>query len=434
MVSSNTVDETDGVAENSGIPHGNYCLVSWDLDTTGSRLVDEICQIGAYTPTSSFSQYVMPYRDLTQAARRRHNIRIITIGRFRMLKDIKRGKVLKTKSEVSALTDFIQWLEDQKGTKDGVILLKHENRKITTPLLLEALGKYNLMDAFRSVVVGFADGYAFAENRCAKTVRYFSLRTLSRILLHRDEQELDHAHNRAQAIYEVAVNVTGMENSETLKEEDHGPEDLGMVIDALRKFTTPVSVEENALVTLRATVVRQDSFRPVFATMLSRNSRERQRAFNLRSILVEAGLNYNSTQEAYEKCGAEGVKKLVMEATQAKVKDLDDLVRILMEHFAPEDYPKSLPQEKVARTPGRRESLGRRARVKSESKSKKNGMENGDVSIGSIGEIGAGDAPSDSTLDTTSSTPSKIVTSTQSECSPPPPGDNEISSVDSSAH
>ncbi|XP_046403095.1 maternal protein exuperantia-like isoform X2 [Ischnura elegans] len=436
MVSSNTTEESDGKVENTKpteLPAGNYTLVSWDLDTTGSRLVDEICQIGAYTPTSSFSQYVMPYRDLTQAARRRHNIRIITIGRFRMLKDVKRGRVLKTKSEVSALTDFIQWLSEAKGDKDGVVLLKHENRKIMTPLLLEALGKYNLMDDFRKVVVGFADGYAFAENKCAKSVRYFTLRTLTSILLHRDDQELDHAHNRAQAIYEVATNVAGLENLDAIKDPEKGPKNLAILVDALRPFTLTVSEEENSLVNLRATVVRQDSFRPVFAAMLSRNSRERQRAFNLRNILVGAGLNYESTRLAHEKSGVEGVKTLVSEAVQAKVKDLDDLVRILMEHFAPEDYPKSVPTEKIVRNGNRRDSSGKRVRVKSESKGKK--IQNGEVTVGSIGEIGAGDAPSDTTLDTTASSPCKLVTSsTQSGDSSPPPLENEVASADSSTH
>ena len=46
-------------------------VVAWDLNTTGRRLIDEICQIGGYYSTgekdvdsedNNFSQYVMPYR------------------------------------------------------------------------------------------------------------------------------------------------------------------------------------------------------------------------------------------------------------------------------------------------------------------------------------------------------------------------------------
>ena len=40
---------------------------------------------------------------------------------------------MKTKSEVSALQDFIAWLEVAKGEKDGVILICHEHeRKVGT--------------------------------------------------------------------------------------------------------------------------------------------------------------------------------------------------------------------------------------------------------------------------------------------------------------
>lgn len=106
-----------------GVPEGRYRLVGWDIDTTGRRLIDEICQIAAYTPNSQFAQYIMPYAALNPYAQRRHNIKVVTINRFRLLKDLKTNKFLKTKSEVSALADFLAWLEETKGdATDGIIL------------------------------------------------------------------------------------------------------------------------------------------------------------------------------------------------------------------------------------------------------------------------------------------------------------------------
>ena len=46
-----------------------------------------------------------------------------------MLKDLNTGKILKTKSEVSALQDFISWLGRAKGSTDGVILICHEQER-----------------------------------------------------------------------------------------------------------------------------------------------------------------------------------------------------------------------------------------------------------------------------------------------------------------
>lgn len=35
----------------------------------------------------------MPYGDLNPGARRRHNVRVVTVGRYRMLKDTNTHKV-----------------------------------------------------------------------------------------------------------------------------------------------------------------------------------------------------------------------------------------------------------------------------------------------------------------------------------------------------
>lgn len=93
---------------------------------------------------------------------------------------------MKTKSEVSALTDFLTWLESVKGdAADGVILLYHEPRKVIPAMLLESLQRYNLVERFKQTVRGFANGFNIAEAKCTNSVRTFSLRTLSRTLLKR---------------------------------------------------------------------------------------------------------------------------------------------------------------------------------------------------------------------------------------------------------
>lgn len=72
----------------------DYCLVGWDLDTTGRKLLDEICHIAAYTPTDNFSLYIMPHGDLTSVAKKRHMIRIVTVGFYRIIKDTTSNKVI----------------------------------------------------------------------------------------------------------------------------------------------------------------------------------------------------------------------------------------------------------------------------------------------------------------------------------------------------
>lgn len=83
-----------------GIEDGCYRLVGWGIDTTGRRLIDEICHIAAYTPGSEFKQYIMPFSDLNPVIQRRTGLRVVSLGRYRMLKNLKINRYVKTKSEV----------------------------------------------------------------------------------------------------------------------------------------------------------------------------------------------------------------------------------------------------------------------------------------------------------------------------------------------
>lgn len=95
VVSTITENGTNGEQSSPtmGIAPGDYRLVGWDMDTTGKKLTDEICQIAGYTPSSAYSQYVMPYKDLNPPAIKRHNMRVVTVGKYRMLKNSKTNKV-----------------------------------------------------------------------------------------------------------------------------------------------------------------------------------------------------------------------------------------------------------------------------------------------------------------------------------------------------
>lgn len=255
-----------------GIPDGRYRLIGWAIDTTGRRLIDEICQIAAYSPTSQFSQYIMPYKDINPTFIRRHWIRVINSGRYRMLKDLKTNKYIKTKSAASALTDFILWLENNRGdASHGVILVYHEFRKSAPAMLLEALRQYSLLERFKEVVKGFTNGFDIAEVKCAKTMKSFSLRMMSKVLLNKDE-DLNSAVDRARAAYQVIVHLGQSErpdldakgSGDCTGEEAH-------LIEFVRPFTNPMSAEEEEIAELKVGFVTFHIFSfllPVFASFL----------------------------------------------------------------------------------------------------------------------------------------------------------------------
>ena len=94
----------------------------------------------------------MPYMNLNQNAKMKHQLRVINLGIFRMLKSMSSHKVIKTKIEYVALKEFLDWLEElktetlareeAKGTTSnwkGIVLVFHEQRQFIPCMLLGAL-------------------------------------------------------------------------------------------------------------------------------------------------------------------------------------------------------------------------------------------------------------------------------------------------------
>ena len=349
-----------------GLPVGNYRVVGWDLDFTGRRLVDEILQIGAFTPDNEFSIYLMPNGDLNLACRRRHKLKVVTIHRYRVLKHARSNKPIKTKSEISGLVDFITWLEEIKGdAKDGIILVFHEAIHSSPALLLHCLGRYphaNLVERFKAVVAGFANGFALAESKCAKSTASFNLKTLSSVLLGKEEN-LDSAADRARITYQVLQKLCaddGAENNAGAGDSSN----VANLISCVREYTQPIRREEELLVEQQEMIKRQDALRPVFIHLMRGNRKDRLRAFSLRRHLVDANVDMASISGAWEAGQKDAVGKLLEE--KAKISneaDREELVTQIEWHFMPETRPK----------PERRPSLPKKGRRHSKSAEKTNG-------------------------------------------------------------
>ncbi|XP_015598178.1 maternal protein exuperantia [Cephus cinctus] len=354
MVSSTVTENgstTPEVKSSSAVefPPGDYRLVGWDMDATGRKLIDEICQIAGYTPSSTYAQYVMPFKNLNPPARKRHNMKVVTIGKYRMLKDSKTNKILKTKSEISALTDFLTWLESVKGdATDGVILVYHEARKVIPAMLLESLKRYGLLDRFKQTVKGFANGFNIAEVKCANIVRTFSLRTLSRVMLDKEE-ELDNAVDRARLALQIVQHLSvGEENGKNAEGSGSGDSDAATkgTVELIREFVQPTYAEEKELAELKLVLERQNSLKPIFGALLRVSRRERQHASPLRRLLAEAGVEYAVLQEAWSTGQKEGLEKLIKEkVTAAETNQLEDLLDVLECHFDPLKKPKARPEQ-----------------------------------------------------------------------------------------
>ncbi|EFA07494.1 maternal protein exuperantia-1 [Tribolium castaneum] len=320
-----------------GIPLGKYRLVGWGVDTTGRRLIDEICQIAAYSPSSQFSQYIMPFSDLNPSYRRKHSIRVVNTGRYRMLKDMRSNKFVKTKSDVAALTDFLEWLEKVQGddAHDGIILIYHEIRKASPGMLLEVLRRYNLLERFAKIVKGFANGFNIAQAKCAKTTKSFSLRVMAKVLLNREDEDFSSAVDRARVSYEIAAHLAQGERQDLDEKKPTGTEPE--IINFVCPFVNPISAEEDEIAQFKVLLERQNTFRPVFGALLRASRPERQHATHLRRLLAENNINYDKLKQAYEDGAKDGLDKVLKsEVANAKETELSELLDILDCFFDPE--------------------------------------------------------------------------------------------------
>lgn len=330
-----------GKSEDTGVGPGvkpaKYQVVAWDLDTTGRRLIDEICQIGGYYRSNTtitepsdqiengqdnesiFSQYVMPYRNPNPGARRSFGIRVVNIGRYRMLKDVQTGKVLKTKSEVSALQGFLSWLDRAKGQHDGVILAFHEpQRKVLVPLLLEALHKYNLIATFTDTVKGLCNATdvisALGDH---DKITSLSLRSLCKTVLGDTSLPTASATDRSRVLIDILANVT---------------QGQGKLVDCAKiaNYINTVETEQLQLKTLKDVIGTQGTLRPIFESLLRQKRLVREKAMNHRRLLAEAHLDYSTLQTAYNS----GSLRNKLVATKMEKCDVEEVLILLQNHFS----------------------------------------------------------------------------------------------------
>uniref|UniRef100_A0A1A9USI3 Uncharacterized protein n=1 Tax=Glossina austeni TaxID=7395 RepID=A0A1A9USI3_GLOAU len=384
-VLSSTVNGTttaiNGIANNNTtLPVGRYILVGVDVDTTGRRLIDEIVQLAAYTPKDHFEQYIMPYMNLNPAARQRHQVRVISIGFYRMLKSTQTYKIIKSKSEIAALKDFLDWLEALKSrdvNSQGIILLYHEDRKFIPYMILESLKKYNLLDRFLHTVKSFANGLNLAKASANDSPQHYTLRKLSKILktgssgnnknneMNDNNANIENSNNasdinqhqknksngnnnnnnsnndrelfegnasvRAKLAYEVALHLSNQDNKELLDSSIA----VDKMLNALQTYAKPIECDLNELQTQNENLERQNSFRPVFLNYFKTTIYHRVRAVKFRIILAEHGYDLATLNSIWSDKKRDGLVEVLQVIDELKVNDKTELADLFDSYFDP---------------------------------------------------------------------------------------------------
>lgn len=66
------------------------------------------------------------------------------------------SQVIKTKTEIATLMEFLAWLEKMNGDKNGVIFVYHEQINFVSYMMIEIMKKYNLWERFGKIAKGFS--------------------------------------------------------------------------------------------------------------------------------------------------------------------------------------------------------------------------------------------------------------------------------------
>uniref|UniRef100_A0A0A1WT29 Maternal protein exuperantia n=1 Tax=Zeugodacus cucurbitae TaxID=28588 RepID=A0A0A1WT29_ZEUCU len=372
VITNGTVNATN---VSKTLAKGKYTLVGIDIDTTGRRLIDEIVQLAAYTPKDHFEQYIMPYMNLNPAARQRHQVRVISIGFYRMLKSMQTYKIIKSKSEIAALKDFLDWLEALKAkdaASQGIILVYHEERKFIPYMILESLKKYNLLDRFLNTVKSFANGFNLAKTNANESLQHYTLRKLSKVLsaktheinnnasdgeannnvssttetgenqspqkplnkgapVHERELFDGNASVRAKLAYEVALQLSNQEQKVPIESSAA----LEKLLSALQSYAQPIECDLNELQTQNENLERQNSFRPVFLNYFKTTLYHRVRAVKFRIILAEQGYDLQTLNAIWGEKQKEGLSEIMQVIEELKSEDKAELADLFDSYFDP---------------------------------------------------------------------------------------------------
>lgn len=311
----------------------SVAVVMWEATVTGRRLIDEMINLGSFYADQDdkakgheFNEYVMPYGKLPLNVIRNYNLRIVDTGRYRMLKEIRNNKMLKSKSEVAACNDFASWLiqlQKENFPEKKIVLVFFEPRHSKILQLFQALERFRLLDDVKKILLGCVNGWDLLRQQ-VNDLRDEHRMVLKALADHHlgPDTPLESAVQRAQALHKILRKVHGGRiNTGLLKENLISCEYL---LEQVKK--------------IKEELIKEAQWRPVFADMFRQGIKPRRRAGFLRHLLVESGITYADVTEMFKDKKDDGVIEIIKEKVKGKNEaDVEEVIKLLNQHLAQPD-------------------------------------------------------------------------------------------------
>lgn len=176
-------------------------------------------------------------------------------------------KVIKTKTEIAALLDFLDWL-DAVNTKDGIIFVYHDQQKFTPYMMIEAMKKYRLLERFEKIVKSFVNGYDLAgEKQGGNGIRYITLCQNYGVQMKQlgmEEKELNEFEGDATVRAKLSYDIVALMAHAGEKKELDDVKMAAMINEFVRQKALPLSREMDEIAEQEECITRQSSLRDIF--------------------------------------------------------------------------------------------------------------------------------------------------------------------------
>nr|BAN20999.1 conserved hypothetical protein [Riptortus pedestris] len=298
----------------------SFNLISWEIDTTGRLLCDEIFRISMLFNNYKFDVFIMPHRDISLFSARRYQVCTSTSGLYRFLCKRPSGKILRSKTEYFGLEDFLNWLE--KYSQKPIVLMFYEPYEFSPYILLQALERYGMLKRFKELVHGFAHVYAFVKKKCKKSMSSLAIRPLTKVLLNKNDVKCYDSYNRSKLIYEILLHLCDGDSANPAE----------VLNTELKPYIKSVDEIEKELISRKNRIDLQISLKPIFSPYLKLGD-SRRKVLMLRSYLTRENVDYNVLKSLWEK-GKDAFKGELLEMLKSAGEEAKkEIIAILVYHF-----------------------------------------------------------------------------------------------------
>lgn len=226
-----------------------------------------------------------------------------------------------------------------------------------------------MLPRFEKSVAGFANMYSLAEKECGATLKYFTLRELSKVILNTEEEDKNDfegsAKVRSRITYEVARVLAIKTQANPLppgkkEEEDAASQDAPQEEpkDHQEPKAEPSDEDKNAVfhrvilgmsssleenkreLSGQQTILdRQNSLRSIFINYFKTTLYHRVKGVTYRRVLAEQGFDMAKLQDIWMEGKRDGLKGAVDGLEELKDEDKTELTELLDCHFDPDKQP-----------------------------------------------------------------------------------------------